>query len=265
MLDRDNAVVHATVGSNGSFHFDGVAPGHHILLVKHQRMPIEPVPAIEVDVGEGETKDVVLDVASLCPARVRVRVVQGGRPMEGVRVRAYCDALQQEIPIGTQTDAQGEVSGECAPCSAARFAAYSALDLQLGERADVAQIQAGASVDVELALASGRARLEFPAAYVIPPRASAFAWILASNAKRAGGFLTFGTVDSLMTTHLLWKDRVVDIGDVAPGEYSVTVRVQQQREAAGATTEVVAGFTGTFRVEPNQSAVCALAPEENPK
>jgi Carboxypeptidase regulatory-like domain len=266
-LDRRYARENAEVGSNGLFHFDGIEPGRHALLVKRTGSPEEPMPIVEVDLASGQTKDVVIDVAPLYPARVSVHVSRAGDPVEGVRVVAECETTKEQTWIGTATDAKGDVSGECTPCDAVRFRALSALQLPLGE-IDARPVAAGARLEITLSIANGRARIEFPGGFIIPPRSQAVAVLDAADTRRVSGVVECSSADYPIPIGAVWKDPTIDLGEIAPGEYTISVNVTQLSEGSGpgfVSLPFGPGYRGKLVVRPNELAVCALNPNEAPK
>jgi hypothetical protein len=239
--------------------------------VRRGRASSDATPLLELELAPGETKDVVLDVSSLLPARVTVRVTRDGRAVEGVRVRGVCEGTRREIPIGAATDAQGEIHGECPPCDAVRFEVISAVDLTLGASASALSVAAGVQLDVDIAIASGRARLEFPAGFVVPPRSMAFVLIDPAESKDGGAkgrgrkLVTCGTSDQPMHARIEWKDRTIDLGEIAPGEYDVSANVQQQGDGPNAvptSRPTASAYRGKLVVKQGELALCELAPNE---
>ena len=264
-LDRPYAREHAEVDSTGAFRFDGVDPGKHVLVVKCEDSIDEPIPMLEIDVAAGEIKDVVLDVGALVPARVTVHVTRGGLPVEGVQVIGYCEATRQENRIGELTNAHGMATGNCAPGDAVRFSALSNAQLLLGEQATAVRVSAGESIDISLAINAGRARVQFPAGFVVPPRARAVVILDTEGSHARRRVVMCETPDCPMKIGVEWKDPAIDLGEIAQGEYELSVDVSQASESTGASVEfrtIAPPYRGKLVVKADETAICALVPYE---
>jgi hypothetical protein len=267
-LDRPYAPEHAEVDTSGLFRFDGIEPGKHVLVVKCESSDDEPKPLLEIDVAAGETREVVLDVGALVPARVTVRVTRGGLPVQGVQVIGSCEATRQESRIGDATDLHGVATGNCTPCDAVRFNVLSELQLPLGEATTAIRVPAGESIDVSVSVNAGRARVEFPAGFVVPPRARAVVIVGVPGSPEQSRVVTCSTPDCPMMFGASWKESAIDLGELRAGEYELSVDVAQASEAKGASIEfrnLAPAYRGKLVVKTDASAVCTLAPYEPPK
>ncbi|MEM6569765.1 MAG: carboxypeptidase-like regulatory domain-containing protein [Planctomycetota bacterium] len=120
-------VLTTITGGDGRFSFDGVSPGEHEVLVLGERSGIGRGTAGTVNVEDGATTSVELDLTPHLTVEVQLTVDLGGLPVEGLEVQLVMDAADAAqggattptmALLGT-TDASGTVRGEAramGPC-----------------------------------------------------------------------------------------------------------------------------------------------------
>ncbi len=255
------------VGADGSFAFEGLAPGRHTLLVQTPRDE-QTEPVKDVDLRGGETVDVELDVAAMIPADLRVRVLRDGRGLAGATVDARCGAGEErrQHRSDAPTDAEGATRLVVRGCGGLELEALSSAGLRIGRSSAPITIAPGGSMDASVDVVAEAVTLSFPEGFEVP--ASGIAYVIfrtpGSSDSEGTQLLNLSTPDAGIAMGLPWRSRVVEIGLVGVGAYDVTVNASRKEAGPeGSGTSGVLQPIGDFRahleVVRGTPAMCALA------
>jgi hypothetical protein len=153
------------VDAKGRFEFRGLGPGKYRVDAAFSRgtdLAGEACTASEnLWLEAGSTQDVRIDLRSVTPSRVSVRVRCGGTALEGTRVDVVPENGGSSILLG-RTDAEGLVSTWCAPVRRAELELYSAFGLPLGRAPRTVVIEGGEPLELVVCPAAGTLVVQWP-------------------------------------------------------------------------------------------------------
>jgi hypothetical protein len=156
------------------------------------------------------------------------------------------------------TDEDGVASGSIPGGSNGTLIARSENQLILGRSAPV-ELVAGLLFETEIAVHSGELVVQFPATLVVP---DVGAFIVTLNGGPDGTasfqFLHCSTAHApFRMTKLVWKEPRCSLGDIAAGEYTVSVQLQFLEDTPQ-TGPPVKPFSGKITVEEGKATVIEI-------
>lgn len=238
--DETKAVI---TDSSGQFELLGLAEGRHYLWIEAKRGVLLEGEPIEVDLGPGEVRTIQIDLRDRLPCTLDLRAVLQGHEDERLHLSMIPDTNPATRRLLGTTDEEGRWSGESHPAERAFIDAFSERKIFVGRAPEMLFIPPAGQTSLEFELQVGELRLSFPLA---EPNAAGEGWdprcMLRSQEPR--------TVLPVPLQHLRLKvaeiqtdrgSRLIDLGVVAPGRYSITLDVGISKFVG--TAEVRAGET----------------------
>lgn len=258
---------------DGSFEFTGLAPGAHVVTWSRPNedefffMTRSPR-AIDVELVAGLARDLTIDTAQFEPSTVRVRVLRGGRPAVGLRVRGERIDLT-DLGSRTFTRSSPEVDAE----GWARFEIdggthFDLVVLDADAAAKLAVVPkllavAGQTIERVVEVRVGSLVLVLPPALAVPED-SWSAWVrLTSDGQPALHLHARPTSDTRLPSVKRWSNGTIDLGELPAGTYQMSLQFQRTvddpavaprrkmeplRPAHEATITIEDGVTSRFEV-----------------
>jgi hypothetical protein len=251
------------VSLDGSFSFEGVAPGEHLLLLGLHPPEVLEVERRSVTVASGRPAEVVFDLTANAPCNVELTILEAGRGVPGLTARWVTAPAGTELEgqeLG-KSDKQGIVRGTCPNDSNVRFEVLSPAGLRLGRSADTPTLSAGGFYSETIDLKVGTLALVLPAQLEIPE--SGFVEIFL---ERDDGDMQTVMCCTPGAPHQspgapMWKEHRLELGEIAVGEYHGTVSKHRniKRDGLGEDSWVSVGigrsFEGNIKVEEGKATI----------
>jgi hypothetical protein len=176
---------------------------------------------LDVDLADGETKSVTVDLRDTQPAHVRVRVMHNGSAVAGATVAA--DVNGSILPVDAKTGADGRADITCPSGLPVKLWVAGAGGLPLGATTPMT-LGAGQHVEVEIALVEGTLEIRMPALTGTPEKGSLSIALTTSDGRRAT--LEARTQSVSGARDLEWSSDRIALGPVPPGDYAVEIVVR---------------------------------------
>jgi hypothetical protein len=259
-LDDDWGRGVPPTGKDLEFSFENLTLGDHVLHVNFAGSGFQDGVDQPFTVAAGKTAEIVVDLASKSPCKVRIRAMSGAEPRPGVEVeweRLTDGRASQGGRIGV-TDAQGIAAGSVPGGVDARFVAKAASGFVIGCSAAPVHLGAAALLEADIELHSGELAIDFPETLEIPEQA------MFNVTLRGPGddmqMTNWGTPRSRfhMSEHR-WTSRHCVLGGIAPGEYQVWIDAQ----SLGDPTRYVAlveRFESKIKIVENETLTLQIKP-----
>lgn len=263
-LDDDWIARRTLVNATGAFTFENVAAGKHVMNVRVGVIGLQE--QVEFEAVAGATKEVVVDLSTKAPCKVRVHVTRGGRPVPDVEVafeHTDGDRFAGQQPVAT-TGADGTATGSCPGGSRGEFIVRGDNQLVLGRGGKVVELVAGAMHEAEIAIQSGELVIQFPPTLVVPDPGSFMVSLQGGEgAAKTYQFLHCSSAHApFRMSKLVWKEPRCPLGPVAPGEYTISVQLQFLPDPAQPDAQPAAPpvkpFQGKITIEADKTTVVEI-------
>jgi hypothetical protein len=254
--------VAADVEADGSFRFDGLEEGDHVLTIEPAAGLLAGELATPFEAQAGKTIEVTIDLRPLQPATVHVVVELNGQGVEALAID--CGSSRSRREAG-RTDGSGALTFEAEPGPDQEIVIRSPLGLQLGLHDLGDALVGGVVVERLVSLEAGHLSIEFPPEFLVPEEARGVVLIEGTSRQpHQRQTLILSTPGLPFGGHVAWRERRCDLGPIAPGAYSVEVRVDEYVERGGQPAFVAFGapLTASFEVSAGGEATASLRSNE---
>jgi hypothetical protein len=181
----------------------------------------------------------VFDLLRNAPCRVECIVARGSTPMAGVTITwEPADLSTGRVRRGDllQTDSDGRATGQMAGGQAGSIVLRSAYQLVLGTREFPDGLPAGGALVERFDVAAGRIVVELPSGVAIPDRGALWVKLRGGTTEKPiHDQVIFGTPNHPVAGMRggAWTTATVDLGDVAAGDYEISVHAMRSEPAPG--------------------------------
>ncbi|HEV8111823.1 MAG TPA: carboxypeptidase-like regulatory domain-containing protein [Planctomycetota bacterium] len=255
-----------SVSLDGSFSFEGVESGEHVLrLVTHPPEVLESV-SRSVTVAPGASAEVVFDLTASAPCKVELTILESGRAASGLTARWVVATDGFDVDDGDlgKSDSQGLARGTCPNDFNVRFDVLSPAGLRLGRSRDTPSLSAGGSCSETIDLKVGTLSIVLPANLEVPESGCVDVLLEAketeSNELQNVKCCTPGSPDQSPGAPM-WKEHRLELGKLRVGEYHATVGKHRalKRDVPGkeAWISIAIGrsFEGDIKIEEGKATI----------
>ena len=223
-LDGDLRGARA-VSASGELRIDGLGAGLHSITLKPNRFLLQ-AESREVRLAPGADAEVLFDLSSFLPSRLKVRVTRNGKPFEAGLVQAHVTSGTGEwVRNMLVCDAEGWFTDELPGGSELGLFALSRDRLIVG-RLPAQTIAKGVEVRLDVAVDPGFLEIVLPPSIDVPEQGE-LEVSLRRGEEAAQTYVAKTELNLMRYGAPLWNGRRCDLGPLEPGEYVVGVAAEE--------------------------------------